>query len=242
MSDLGLLVWYSVSGDKDGVEQNKILDLFKQHGITAPKPPLPIDVFRRLTGIDGGAEYDLDDDTTVHLELHKVESQKTMLVRHIVRTVKRNGVNVSIDKVGDVAFYRPPRGKPERSRMRVTPFPENYPDRKEIEAFAEALRVEYSRALNVLDPQAVRRLVRRLLTDAGAIYLDGPWFVLDEDRLHPLYHLFALLDFESYIHHVPMPDTAYQREYLTGGLERLVAAGTTVPDEIWARLEGEPNV
>lgn len=239
MSDhLGHLVWYTVSGNKEGVEQNKILSLFKEHGIPAPKPPLPVDVFRRLTGIDGGANYDLDDERTVHLELHKVESQQTMLVRHIVRSVKKNGVVESIDKVGDVAFYKPPRGKPERSRMRVTPFPEGFPDWKEIEKFADALRGEYARALNVLDPQAVRRLVRRMLAGCGAIYLDGPYFVLDVDQLHPLMHLFNLLDYDSYMHTVPMPDTQSQRDFLVHGLERLVEQGNAAPDAIWARLEG----
>jgi glutathione S-transferase len=121
--------------------------------------------------------------------------------------------------------------------MRVTVYPEDLPDRKQVERFAEALRSEYQRAQVVLDPQAVRRLVRRLLAEADALYLDGPYFVLDEEQLAPLWHLFNALDHESYIHTVPMPDTLAQREFLTRGLERAVQAGNPVPDAIWARVE-----
>jgi hypothetical protein len=152
-----------------------------------PAAPIPIDVFRRLSTVS--ETYDLEDERTVLLDLHTAKSQNTMLVRHIVRTVRTDGVVESATRVGEAAFYRPPKGKPERARMRVTVYPEGLEDAPQIEAFGDRLRVEYRRGLEALDPQAVRRLVRAYLSQVGAVYMNGPYFLTelaDVERLEKL--------------------------------------------------------
>jgi hypothetical protein len=209
MEFLGYLVWWRVSNVV--VPHSLAEKMMRELGfeIPPPNPVLPIDAFRRLTG-EARAGYDLDDQHTASLELHKAESQDTMLVRHIVRTVKRNGVTVSIDKVGDAAFYKPPRGKPSKARMRVTVHDKT----TEVEAFGASLRNEYDLALKYLDAQALRRLVRQYLTSVDALYLDGPYFLQQEAHVVGLERLFERLGPDSRCQVLPVADDPRARRML----------------------------
>lgn len=251
MQFLGHLVWWRVGNP--AVRGGDVGPMLAELGIAQippPKPIVPADAFRRLTG-SSRREYDLEDGRSVTLDLHPASGQKTMLVRHVVRTVRVLGIVQSAERVGDCAFYRPPKGQPSRARMRVTVFPEGLPDRAEVEAFARELRAEYEKALNYLDPQAMRRLVRQYLASVSALYLQGPYFVPQPTDAERLAELLRRLGGGSTCLTMPVPDVEQARLMLTEGLTALFAAneGTAtfiepyvplgvVPEAVWQQLEG----
>lgn len=222
MDVLGHLVWWTVgSPTVRAADADRLLGGL---GITArPNPVLPIDAFRRLTG-EHRSRYRLDE-ADVSLDLHAAKSQHTMLVRHIVRTVRRDGVTQRVQKVGDCAFYRPPRGQHHRARMRVTVFPEALPDRPQVEAFAAELRTEYDRALSHLDPQAWRRLLRAYLAEVGAVCLDGPYAVPAADDAERLVRLLDMLGGDSRGYTVPLVDDEPRRQLLAAAQAKEQADG-----------------
>jgi hypothetical protein len=219
MDYLGYLVWWRVGSPQVRLTDAERMMVELGFDIPPPNPILPIDAFRRLTGEARNA-YPLDDEgRTVTLELHNATSPHTMVIRHIVRTVKKDGVTESVGKVGDCAFYKPPRGQNHRARMRVTVFPEALPDVAQVNAFAGGLRSEYDRALNYLDPQATRRLVRQYLRSAGAVYLDGPYFLKQEAHAVGMERFFNWLGDGGRCHVVPVVDDPRVRQMLSAGTE-----------------------
>lgn len=221
---LGELVWWSIGHpDLSPDEVAQILVELDVRGAPAPNAVIPIDAFRRLTG-GQRMDYELGD-VTVTLDLHRAESQKSMLVRHIVRTVSQEGVIKDATRVGECAFHRPPKGQPFRGRIRVTAYPDDLPDRAEIEKFAQSLRTEYGRALNYLDPQALRRMLRQYLQHVHALYLAGPYFVPQAEDADRLVTLVSRLGGGSSCHTVPVLDDEKRRAMLTTGLEIAASRG-----------------
>lgn len=204
MDYLGYAAWWSVGAVSIPRAQAEALLGDLQLAVPPPKEILPHDAFRRLTS-EMRRTYPLED-AEVELTLHNAPGPDTMMVRHIVRTVTSGGIVRSADKVGDCAFYRPPRGQNHRARMRVTVFPEALPDRGEVEEFAAALRAEYDRALTMLDAQAIRRLVRNFLRSAGALYASGVYLLREETHVQALEDLFQVLGPECEFHAVPLTD------------------------------------
>lgn len=212
MEYLGYLTWWTVRNGEVTVDQAQ--RLMTELGIDVPPPKqiLPIDAFRRLTG-EARRTYDLEDGQVCTLDLHKAVAQETMLVRHIVRTTKNaQGVTNDVKRVGDVAFYKPPRGKHSKARMRVTVHARD----PHVESFGDELRREYDRALNHLDPQAVRRLVRQFLTAKRALYIDGPYFLSAEEHAIQLRELIHRLG-SGVCHVLPVADTPAAREIVASG-------------------------
>lgn len=187
MKWLGYLTWWSVGSPSVSLtEVNAIIEELDMRA-PSPNPVIPVDAFRRITS-SAKKEYTRPDGAHVTLDLQPKRSQNTMLVRAIVQTVRINGVSVQAGAVGECAFYKPPRGQSHRGRMRVTTTPSVDP---EVEEFAEQLRQEYKVALNVFDPQAVRRTVRQYLAVKQAVYLGGPYFL---PRLEDAQKLALFLD------------------------------------------------
>lgn len=251
MDYLGQLVWWSIGTPslRGGDVGPMLADL--QIEIPPPKPIVPADAFRRLTG-SSRHEYELEDGRQITLDLHTAGSQRTMLVRHIVRTVRENGIVMRAERVGEAAFYRPPKGQPQRARMRVTVYPEKLPDREQVETFASELRAEYERALNYLDPQAMRRLVRQYLAFVSALYLNGPYFVPRPDDAERLLELLRRLGGGSQSLTVPVVNDEPRRQMITDGLTALFANGEgtatfiepyvplgVIPEAVWQQLEKE---
>jgi hypothetical protein len=176
---IGSLVWWSIP-DAASLSTSALSQLVGELALNAPgvsRPP--VDTFRRLSS-SASTAYELDD-AHITLDLRTVPSQSTMLVRHVVRSERRDGTLVSARRVGDFAFYKPPRDQPERARVRATPMPGDLPDREQIESFVKSLRVAYKDALRTIDSQALRRTVRAFLRNADATYMDGPYFVPNEE-------------------------------------------------------------
>jgi hypothetical protein len=207
---LGYMVWWRVG--RPARQASEVAAAVNGLGVAMPSTPIPVDVFRRLSSV--AESYELEDGQTVVLDLHRATSQKTMLTRHIVRTVRKEGVVTAADRVGEAAFYRPPRGQHDRARMRVTVYPEQLPDRERIEAFAEDLREEYKRQLDALDPQAVRRMVRAYLTSVDAVYMNGPYFVPNHDDVERLKELLAVVGGGSTTMTIPVVDDEPRRQMI----------------------------
>ena len=216
---LGYLIWWKVGDvDLDHDQLEKVLAA----DIPLPPRPIPIDVYRRVTGPKTIGRYDLSD-SEHYLELSLVpidaKSDK-MSTRHIVGTMKTHtGQPVLVRKAGDVAFYKPPRGKNSKARMRVTTIPPLEGWAGPVGEFADQLRFEYEQGVKgVLDDQAIRRLIRAYLTrEQHAVYLDGPWFIEGErgrDARIALEPLFEALGEDSFIHSVPLPDSDYDARFL----------------------------
>lgn len=236
MEFIGQLVWWGVGSPT--IDGHELQALLAAVGVSVPppKPIVPADAFRRLTG-DSKRSYTLGTGEKVTLDLHPARSQQTMLVRHIVRTVKRGNVVVAADRVGDCAFYKPPKGQNERARMRVTPHPpEGAVDQRQIEAFCSELREEYRRALTFLDPQAIRRLVRQYLSTVHALYLDGPYFLPEDEDAERLCDLLERIGGGSTCHVVPVVDDQRRRAMVTTGLEAAAADGDLTPGLIEAYM------
>lgn len=233
---LGYLLWYRVTGCE--LDYAAAEGLLKKDGVL-PAKPVPIDVFRRITGQGTTGRYALP---TFNLELSIAVAKApndSMLVRHIVGTVvDGEGVTQMVRKVGDVVFHKPPRGKPSKARMRVSLEVGQEEWQEAVAAYVKILKHRYTTGVaGTLDVQAIRRIVRNCLAGAGALYLDGPYFVLDTERLAPLRRLFELLGEDCFMHSVPLPDAQEHRGLLARGIERAVAADTAVDENIWTRLE-----
>lgn len=211
-------------------------------GIALPSKPLPVDVFRRITGVDGKHRYSLEDEGEVVLEAVTVKPPSDrMLTRHLVAHVNDGeGVTQKIVRVGDAAFYKPPKGQHSKARLRVTTVQGLDGIRKPVEAYAETLRNKYDVGIaGQLDDQAVRRLVRNHLAENQALYMEGPYFHLDTDLLAPLYPLFELLGPDSLIHSVPLPDSSENRDLVRRMVERSEARSTAVDARIHRLLQEE---
>lgn len=233
---LGYLTWTHVADSELTHAAVEHLD-----GLPVPGRPLPVDVFRRLTGVDGTSRYTVDDFEVVLTAQTAQSPSSQMLVRHIVAEVcDGEGVTQNIHKVGDVAFYKPPKGQPSKARIRITPngVPGWLSDT--LTAFTEALRRKYDEGIaGQLDDQAVRRIVRKHLTEtACALYIEGGlYFTLDTECIAPLEPLFDLLGPNSVLHSVPVPDTARDRELLRRMVDRSLARSVVVDGRIRERLE-----
>lgn len=236
---LGHLVWWRVAGDT--VSHDDAAQALGESG-ALPDRPIPIDVFRRITGSRAISRYTLPDGNDLELSAVAAEPPNDkMLVRHMVAKVtNEKGIVLATRKVGDAVFYRPPRGQNHKSRMRITSGGNIESEWEHpINAYVASLRQQYERGVaGSLDVQGVRRLVRNTLNELGALYLDGPYFVLDTSVLIGLRTLFDRLGQDSFIHTVPLPNEPDQRALIARAIERAVASGATVDDHIWARLEG----
>lgn len=208
---LGHLVWWRVT-EPLNLDHATLSRVLASVGIPAPRKAIPIDVFRRLTS-NTRKTYALDEGSTLECTLAIVQSgnDKT-LNRHMVGTVRDGGgATKNIMKIGDVAFYKPPRGQHSKARLRVVsaigPFGAQAAD------FAACLRSEYESAVRgAVDTQAIRRIVRAHLAEQGAVYLDGPYFVTA--RCEALEALFEAIGGGSFMHTVPLVDSPAQREFV----------------------------
>lgn len=224
MSDLGHLVWWKVP-------EGSSLSLAAAHerltGVNLPAAPIPIDVFRRVTGtVQSSKRYG---DRLLQVYEGPPASDKVM-TRHIVVMVKGSGT-----RVGDVAFFKPPRGEHRKARLKVTLRVKDDPD---VNDYAARLKQQYAEGIaGTLDTQGIRRIVRGHMIKVGGLFLEGPWYVQNTDPVMHLLGLFDLLGEEAFLHEVPFPDTEGNRAFLTRGLERAIKAGTEVDETIWKRLE-----
>lgn len=182
--------------------------------IAPPARPLPVDVFRRLTGPRIKRIYPVEDHV-LECTLAPVDTRgDSLMTRHMVATVKnQQGVTQAVRKIGDVAFRKPARGKPEKGRMRVVPSGDFYPE--QTQAFAAWLRAEYDRGVaGELDAQALRRLVRAHLSRIGAVWVNGLYYLDKRDSADALKPLFALLGESGFLHIAPLVDTDEQRRFV----------------------------
>ena len=242
--NLGYLLWWKVG--EVNLDHDQLEQALAGTDIPLPARPIPHDVFRRITG-SASAKFDLADadaGDTLELTLVPIDSRSDkMLLRHLVGTHKsQTGTPRVVRKVGDVAFYYPPRGKNSKARMRVTLVPSIIEQWQQgVTEFAEHLRQAYAQGVKgVLDGQAIRRLIRAHLAKHKALYLDGPYFLQDKDLgevTAPLVTLFEALGEDSYMHHVPLPDRHRDKEYLARGLERAVKKGEEIDETIWKLVE-----
>jgi hypothetical protein len=234
---LGQLIWWTIGTPTLPAEQVKALIAEVGMEVPPPNPIVPVDAFRRMTGA-ARMEYNLDEALIVTLDLHKAKSQSTMLARHIVRTVRdQDGIVKDIKKVGDCAFYKPPRGQAERARIRVTVFPEGFEDRAQIEAFGESLRTGYNTALTHFDPQALRRVVRQYLTRVHALHLSGPYFMPSTPAAERLQEFVGHLGGGSNCWIAPLVDDLPRRVMLRETIEAAAVDGETSPALIDAYSE-----
>jgi hypothetical protein len=234
-SVIGYLTWTHVVGSE--VTLDAVEDLLD--GVELPARPIPIDVFRRVTGTQSTSRHALDD-LEVVLSAVKAKSPDTMVVRDLVMTVAKDGVTQSISRVGTAVFYKPPRNDHGKARMRVETHAVEQSFREVVANYVQGLRETYERGCaGHLDEQAVRRLVRRHLISHNALYLGGPYFTLEAEAVDALRPLFSRLSTDSVFHTVPMPDRPEDRELLARGVERALAKGQEVDERIWQRLEGQ---
>lgn len=208
MEYLGYLAWWGVSDVRltptDAEQMMSELGL----EIPPPKPPAPVDVFRRL-----GTEQRVfpgtwrEEEAEVTLSLHPVESQKTMLVRHVVETVRQKGIVRSMDYLGEVAFYKPPKGQPSKARMRA----QVSDPRPEVQSYVAHLRDYYAASLTSIDDQGGRRLIRSFLRSIDAAYLNGVYVLPGVGQAGQLEAMIGRLGGASYCHIAPLVDTPSTR-------------------------------
>lgn len=234
MTDLGHLLLWRVGGEVN-VDYDTLTKVLKDTGITLPPKPLPVDVFRRLSSLT--RTYPIPDSSDViECSLATVDSKNdNLLLRHIVTSVKHDGIALRHTKGGDVAFYFPPRGQWSKARMRVLTGGE-YPE--QAEQFGQVIREQYDKGVKgALEAQTIRRLVRTYLAERKALYLEGPYFIEYANSVSGLKPLFDLLGEDSYLHSLPVPDTPQQRAFLLRGFDKAIKAGNPVNEPLWNMLE-----
>lgn len=214
VGQLGHLIWWRV-GEIE-LDHDTLAGLLEGTGVSGPPRPNPADVFRRVTGKEVLKSYPLETDT-LECTLAPVESKTdSVLMRHMVGTVKNSaGVVQLVRKIGDVAFYRPPRRQPSKARLRVVPGSDLYPS--QAEDFARFVRAEYDNGVKgALDGQAIRRVVRLILAEEQAVYLGGTYFVEHLQQGEVLRALFERLGDDSFMHVVKLEDTPEHRQVVWG--------------------------
>lgn len=238
---LGYLVWWRVADTT--LDQDTAAAIADKLGIPAPNRPAPVDVFRKLTGTPFARRVG---DEVTRLELHPAESQRTMLVRHVVEHVTVNSVAKSHRRVGEAVFYKPPRDRPSKARLRITM---DDPNAEWLTRYADQLRTEYHRSLNAFDEQGVRRLVRAYLNSVQALFVDGVYFLREEAHADQLEWLFDQLGGDCRCNQAPLVDGVRSRGILSNALERAVEDGSkidlleafiplgVVPNRLWEKLE-----
>lgn len=223
METLGTLLWWKVG--EPALTIDELREHMEQIGMgtsAAPKPLIPIDVFRRLTGPAGAeGKYKLGG-AWIRLRLERSRETDTMLTRTILRDNDNGGARL---EVGDFVFYKPPRGEPDRARLRVTLRDvSDLPDKRAIERFGTALKEAFAHDMEHLDSQAVRRTARRFLVEHHAIHIDGVYFVPDGERA---VQLAGLLEDRvlggSVAWTMPVYDDAFGRFFIIKAFERAVA-------------------
>lgn len=247
---LGALTWWSVA-NVGYLDRDQVGRALEQHAVRAsiPRYVSAADTFRRLSS-NAKHSY-VHDGLVATLALHKTQSQRTMLTRDIVRSLSTpDGVAVSHEKVGDAAFYKPPRGRGSKARMRVAVL-----DRSDehLEEFAAQLRAEYAESVGAMDAPAVRKIVRTHLAAVNALYVGGPYVAPSSDCLDPLLGLFDELGEGSSITVVPLVNDRRCVALLGRAIEDAVRAGAgldlveayvpsgVVPETVWALLEETPR-
>lgn len=188
---LGYVTWWTVGEPTitDGELREHVMELMPE--VKPPAAILPQDAFRRMTGEAGVRRYTGSDDGIVReLSLQEVSAPKSMMSRAILLTLTKDGRRQSVDRVGDVVFYRPPRNEHHKARIRVTAVQGLAGSERQLfDLYANGVRAEYDRALHHLNGQAVRRIVRAYLAAIEAELLGGPYLVTsraDVERLHEL--------------------------------------------------------
>lgn len=230
---LGHLVWWRVVGASLNLATAEEADL----GLDLPSRPLPHDVYRRVTGNATMTFTLVEDEATLSCAPVKSTSAK-VIDRDIVLTSVTPSGKPWV--VGHATFYYPPRGKNSKARFRVSTTRKDIP---ELQQFASQLREDWVTGLGgLLDEQGIRRLARTHVLKRG-LYLDGPYFVRDEETVAPLRLLFTLLEGEGdcFVHSTPMVDTPENRTFLSRGVERAVAAKQQVDEGLWSLLEGSTH-
>ncbi len=240
---LGHLVWWRVADTS--MDADTATAVAEKLDIKPPIRPAPVDVFRKLAGTDYARRQG---HTTERLQLHPAESQHTMLVRHIVKHVYRNGVPQAHDRVGEAVFYKPPRQQPSKARLRVTM---NDPNDEWLAPYGDKLRAEYAHGLTRFDEQGVRRLVRAYLNRVHALLVDGVYFLREQEHADNMMWLFEQLGGDCRCHCVTVDKGSELQPMLEAALERAVADGSkldlleayiplgVVPDSLWEQLETE---
>lgn len=250
MNELATLVWWKVSKDAT-LQHNDATMSLPDLGIPPPAATLPQDAFRRLGTVN--TSWDWVQGQRLELSLHKAEAQRTMMVRHIVLSTYKKGVAIDHTRVGEAVFYKPTRGRPSQSRMRVavnkTAASGCLPT---VEEFAEGLRREYRLAMGAIDSQGIRRIVRNHLASVGALYVDGAYIVRGPGDASPLMQLLDPLDGCS-LHHLPIYDEPGCRAMIEDALRAAVQRGDgvraveswtpagVVPEDAWSLLEEQAN-
>lgn len=240
---LGYLVWWRVADTT--LDQDTATAIADKLGIAPPARPAPVDVFRKLAGSPFAKRIG---EVVTEIQLHPAKSQRTMLVRHVVKHVYDNGIPVSHDRVGEAVFYKPPRDKPSKARLRVTM---DDPSDEWLAPYVGQLREEYQRGLTAFDSQGVRRLVRSYLSAVQALHVDGVYFLREKEHADDMVWLFNQLGGDCRCHETMLLDNHVTRKMLADALERAVAEGGkvdlleafiplgVVPDRLWQTLENE---
>lgn len=217
MEFLGYLAWWGVSDVRLTTTDAERMVAELRLDVAPPRPPAPIDVFRRLVTVEHtypGFWRDGTEECMVHLGLHTVESPSdSMMVKHIVMTKKVGNVTKYIDRVGEVAFYKPPRGQASRARIRTQV--ENGPTADpEVTSYAKMLHDRYDLWLDSIDDQGARRLVRAFLKSVDARYLNGVYVLPGVGHAAQLEAMIGRLGGSSYCHTAPLVDNEIAREML----------------------------
>lgn len=246
MDYLGYLVWWRVGAAS--LPARDLPTLVPQLGFTVPPPApgSPTDAFRKLAGEESVRPQ--PDGTVVTVSLHRTNtSDAAREVRHIVRTVRKDKAVQTSERVGDVVFYRAPKGEPSKARFRAQATSSD----PQVKTYASWLRHEYQARLDTLDSQGIRRLIRAHLAEVNALSIDGPYFVQKREHVEPLMRLFTSLNDDCSIYWLPLAETGLTRDMLSTAIEHAVTDGSktslveayvplgVVPESVWARLEKE---
>lgn len=229
MEVLGQLAWWTVANPE--VNRGDLAKVLDEIGAPSPNPALPIDAFRRLQEGVKATYAPEGSDVTVNLELHVAPGTNRRVVRHIVRTVKREGVTVDIAKIGEAIFHKPPGNQQHRARLVVAldrPVA-NLPDREAIERYVDTVKVEYERGIAYLDPQAGRRVVRAYLTLVHAVYVDGPYFIPREEDAARLVRVLDAMGGDCRAQIAPLVDDEPRRRMVAEALARATSRGEVSP-------------
>lgn len=227
---LGHICYFTITEEGTPVTHAQIDKLFAELGLNPkfiPHVNEASDAFKKATKDvekpESGRNYLLAGGKKMKLLVRDVASDRTKIVRHIVREiVDSENVRLAYDTVGEAIFYhaevdsKTGKRKPTGHRLRVTMHYDliGEDERETMEGVRKRISAKYEHDCQFLDGMKLRDMVRDYIKYLNGVQLKPSVYFVHQSRHEELGNLSTLIDRlanGSGMHMLPMVDVPAQR-------------------------------